>query len=168
MSANIRTRPTTKEFRDNWEATFGKKKKKREFCVYCGAGLGEHRREGEGTCPKCDLSMMPSAYDDKFADLRHKMQLDADAEAEAEVAEDVADYERLLTAHLQRGDQYKAEVIRLTALLKDHIGHEVGAYVWERFIDRLDKRDGVRTTNFLGSIDAYKEVFMAVFDDATD
>lgn len=27
---------------------------KREFCVYCGAGIGEHRREGEGTCMKCD------------------------------------------------------------------------------------------------------------------
>lgn len=25
-----------------------------EFCEYCGAGIGEHRREGEGTCPKCD------------------------------------------------------------------------------------------------------------------
>ena len=26
----------------------------REFCSYCGAGLGKHRRIGEGTCPKCD------------------------------------------------------------------------------------------------------------------
>jgi len=26
----------------------------REFCVYCGAGIGEHRRDGEGTCIKCD------------------------------------------------------------------------------------------------------------------
>jgi hypothetical protein len=24
-----------------------------EFCVYCGAGQGIHRREGEGTCPHC-------------------------------------------------------------------------------------------------------------------
>lgn len=24
-----------------------------EFCVYCGAGIGKHRREGEGTCPWC-------------------------------------------------------------------------------------------------------------------
>ncbi len=26
----------------------------REFCSYCGAGIGKHRRIGEGTCPKCD------------------------------------------------------------------------------------------------------------------
>lgn len=26
----------------------------REFCEYCGAGIGEHRREGEGTCSRCD------------------------------------------------------------------------------------------------------------------
>ena len=26
---------------------------KHEFCVYCGAGIGKFRREGEGTCPKC-------------------------------------------------------------------------------------------------------------------
>lgn len=25
-----------------------------EFCVHCGAGIGKHRREGEGTCPECD------------------------------------------------------------------------------------------------------------------
>ena len=25
-----------------------------QFCSYCGAGIGEHRRIGEGTCPKCD------------------------------------------------------------------------------------------------------------------
>ena len=25
-----------------------------EFCVYCGAGMGKFKREGEGTCPKCD------------------------------------------------------------------------------------------------------------------
>ena len=24
-----------------------------EFCTWCGAGIGEHRREGEGTCPHC-------------------------------------------------------------------------------------------------------------------
>jgi len=24
-----------------------------EFCVYCGAGIGVHRREGEGVCDKC-------------------------------------------------------------------------------------------------------------------
>jgi hypothetical protein len=26
----------------------------REFCSHCGAGLGVHRRDGEGTCPECD------------------------------------------------------------------------------------------------------------------
>jgi len=26
----------------------------KEFCSYCGAGMGKHRRIGEGTCPKCD------------------------------------------------------------------------------------------------------------------
>jgi len=25
-----------------------------EFCQHCGAGMGIHRREGEGTCLKCD------------------------------------------------------------------------------------------------------------------
>lgn len=25
-----------------------------EFCTSCGAGIGKHKREGEGTCPKCD------------------------------------------------------------------------------------------------------------------
>ena len=25
-----------------------------EFCRYCGAGIGEHFREGEGTCLMCD------------------------------------------------------------------------------------------------------------------
>jgi hypothetical protein len=25
-----------------------------EFCLHCGAGVGKHRREGEGTCPVCD------------------------------------------------------------------------------------------------------------------
>ena len=25
-----------------------------EFCQYCGAGIGKFRREGEGTCPRCD------------------------------------------------------------------------------------------------------------------
>lgn len=25
-----------------------------EFCVFCGAGIGKFRREGEGTCPKCN------------------------------------------------------------------------------------------------------------------
>jgi hypothetical protein len=25
-----------------------------EFCIYCGAGVGKFRRDGEGTCPKCD------------------------------------------------------------------------------------------------------------------
>lgn len=28
-------------------------KKESEFCVYCGAGIGKFRRDGEGTCPKC-------------------------------------------------------------------------------------------------------------------
>jgi hypothetical protein len=26
----------------------------KEFCEYCGAGIGEHRREGEGTCIRCN------------------------------------------------------------------------------------------------------------------
>jgi hypothetical protein len=25
-----------------------------EFCLYCGAGIGKFRRDGEGTCQKCD------------------------------------------------------------------------------------------------------------------
>jgi len=25
-----------------------------EFCPQCGAGIGKHRRPGEGTCPQCD------------------------------------------------------------------------------------------------------------------
>jgi len=25
-----------------------------QFCPHCGAGIGKYRREGEGTCPKCD------------------------------------------------------------------------------------------------------------------
>jgi hypothetical protein len=25
-----------------------------EFCPQCGAGVGKHRRDGEGTCPVCD------------------------------------------------------------------------------------------------------------------
>ena len=25
-----------------------------EFCRHCGAGIGIHRRPGEGTCPRCD------------------------------------------------------------------------------------------------------------------
>lgn len=25
-----------------------------EFCTQCGAGLGQFRRDGEGTCPECD------------------------------------------------------------------------------------------------------------------
>jgi len=25
-----------------------------EFCLSCGAGIGKFRRDGEGTCPKCD------------------------------------------------------------------------------------------------------------------
>ena len=27
---------------------------KREFCAYCGAGVGKFKREGEGTCNRCD------------------------------------------------------------------------------------------------------------------
>lgn len=26
----------------------------REFCGYCGAGVGAFRRDGEGTCEECD------------------------------------------------------------------------------------------------------------------
>jgi hypothetical protein len=25
----------------------------REFCYYCGAGIGKFAREGEGRCPRC-------------------------------------------------------------------------------------------------------------------
>lgn len=25
-----------------------------EFCKYCGAGVGKFKREGEGTCHRCD------------------------------------------------------------------------------------------------------------------
>lgn len=52
MTNNIRTRPTTKAYRDNWERMFGARN--REFCPHCGAGIGQHRRDGEGTCEKCD------------------------------------------------------------------------------------------------------------------
>lgn len=35
--------------------------KEQQFCKYCGAGIGKHKREGEGTCPKCeDKSTVPS------------------------------------------------------------------------------------------------------------
>lgn len=33
--------------------------KKREFCRYCGAGIGVYRREGEGTCMVCDPTPLP-------------------------------------------------------------------------------------------------------------
>jgi hypothetical protein len=32
----------------------GKQPPEYEFCIFCGAGIGIHRREGEGTCYKCD------------------------------------------------------------------------------------------------------------------
>ncbi len=76
MGGNIRTRPTTQAYRDGWDRMHAPKE--REFCVHCGAGVGEHRREGEGTCPKCDPSIPPSPYDDKFADLRQKMADDVE------------------------------------------------------------------------------------------
>lgn len=133
MSENIRTRPTTQEFRDNWEATFGKKE--REFCVHCGAGVGEHRREGEGTCPECDPEglgfqggAMPSVYDDKFAQMREQ--------------KDVADIR----------DDLRDEAERL----------------WEAFMTRLTKIEGLRPQNFLGGVDRYKEVFMAEYDDVSN
>jgi len=51
----IRSMVPNKKFRDNFDGIFGKKEEvKREFCKYCGAGLGEHFREGEGTCRICD------------------------------------------------------------------------------------------------------------------
>jgi hypothetical protein len=50
----IRSMPTNQKFRDNFDAIFKKKEVVREFCQYCGAGLGEHFREGEGTCRICD------------------------------------------------------------------------------------------------------------------
>lgn len=31
-----------------WETEAG------QFCLQCGAGMGTYRREGEGTCPKCE------------------------------------------------------------------------------------------------------------------
>ena len=40
----------------------------KEFCEYCGAGIGEHIREGEGTCPKCD----PESCADKHNVLKDK------------------------------------------------------------------------------------------------
>ena len=49
--SDIRTPPPSKEYRDNFDAIF---RPKAEFCKHCGAGLGEHFREGEGTCEKCD------------------------------------------------------------------------------------------------------------------
>ncbi len=155
MSGNIRSRPTTQAYRDRWLETFGWKCNRcgttnhpdaevchdckkarleaiREFCKHCGAGVGEHRREGEGTCPECDPSIPPSVYDDKFANLRQKMADDVD-------------------------------VVDLHDDLRDHAN-----WLWGKFIDRLDERDGVRTTNFLGSVEAYKKVFMAEFDSDTD
>lgn len=48
---DIRSMPNSKAFRDNFDSIF---KPKREFCEHCGAGIGEHFREGEGTCEKCD------------------------------------------------------------------------------------------------------------------
>ena len=33
-----------------------------EFCAYCGAGIGEHRRGSEGTCPKCDPNGGPAKW----------------------------------------------------------------------------------------------------------
>jgi hypothetical protein len=33
----------------------------KEFCEFCGAGIGEFRREGEGTCRKCNPTPF-SAY----------------------------------------------------------------------------------------------------------
>jgi hypothetical protein len=32
---------------------FGYDEGSKQFCPYCGAGLGKFRRDGEGTCPKC-------------------------------------------------------------------------------------------------------------------
>ena len=41
-----------------------------QFCEHCGAGLGQYRRAGEGTCPECDP---PNADDDLCARLIAKL-----------------------------------------------------------------------------------------------
>ncbi len=56
----IRSMVPNQAFRDNFDDIFRKKEpKRREFCEYCGAGIGEHRREGEGTCRICDPTGNP-------------------------------------------------------------------------------------------------------------
>lgn len=208
MSGNIWSRPNSKAYRDRFNETFGwkckrcgtsndpkaeacydcknPKSKNYEFCVHCGAGIGEHRREGEGTCPECDPTIPQGFYDNKFALMR------ARAEAEDEAAEDdflasyEEEYEQLITAHLLRGDQYKAEVIRLQKIIDDRFAglrksmaddvpisdlhddlRDHANWLWGKFIDRLREGGGPRS-DFLSSADAYKEVFMAEFDDVSD
>lgn len=36
--------------------------KQLEFCTACGAGVGAFRRDGEGTCPKCDPQTLLKNY----------------------------------------------------------------------------------------------------------
>jgi hypothetical protein len=36
-----------------------------EFCRACGAGLGPHRRDGEGTCKKCDPAIAIHAAEEE-------------------------------------------------------------------------------------------------------
>lgn len=43
---------------------------KAQFCLQCGAGIGEFKRDGEGTCPACDPSIQigPSSSADLNAE----------------------------------------------------------------------------------------------------
>lgn len=34
----------------------------KEFCEHCGAGIGKFRRDGEGTCPRCDPPLYENNY----------------------------------------------------------------------------------------------------------
>jgi hypothetical protein len=41
------------DFGTRWHALQAERNLGREFCSHCGAGLGAHRREGEGLCEHC-------------------------------------------------------------------------------------------------------------------
>ncbi len=43
-----------------------------EICFYCGAGIGKHRREGEGTCHKCDPITPGGAAFDKYGEWKDR------------------------------------------------------------------------------------------------
>jgi hypothetical protein len=59
----------------------------REFCQFCGAGIGEHRRAGEGTCPKCD----PDGCRDNWNVLQDKCPVKRRLVNLAPAAEDVTE-----------------------------------------------------------------------------